>query len=379
MGMDLVPVYEDELVGGVHISIDPVARQNMGLRTAPAIRAERVRTIRTWGHVTYDETRTAQIGPKVNGWFEKLHVDFTGEVVEKNAPLFEFFAPELVAAQEEYMGALRNHRRSPGEGSLRMLHSARRRLALFDVGEAEIRAIEETGEVRKAILFRSPFRGVVTHRNAVEGGFASAGTPVYTVSDLSRVWVEAHIYESELEWVETGLKAEMTLPYRPGRVFEGKVAYVYPYLQRKTRDVVVRLEFENPDRTLKPEMFADVRIEARMAGEGIQIPDEAVIRSGRRNVVFVYRGDGRFVPREVALGHALDENRIEILSGLAPGERVVTSGQFLLDSESRLKEAMAKMTEPEPAPEPDSTAADDEDFFGDMESGGEDDFFQDME
>lgn len=365
MGMDLVPVYEDELVGGVNISIDPVVEQNMGVRTAPVVRDEMTHTIRTWGHVTYDETRTAQISPKVNGWFEKLHVNFTGEMVEKNAPLFEFYAPELVAVQEEYLTALRNHRRSPGERSRQMLDSARRRLELFDVGEAEIETIEESGEVRKAILFRSPSPGVVTHMNAMEGAFVKAGNAAYTVADLSRVWVEAHIFEYELEWVEKGLKAEMTLPYRPGKVFEGRVAYVYPYLQRKTRDVVVRLEFENPELTLKPEMFAEVRIEARMAGEGIQIPDEAVIRSGERNVVFVAKGNGRFAPREVVLGHTLDENRIQILSGLAPGETVVTSGQFLLDSESKLKEAVAKMTEPEPEPA--------------AESGGEDDFFGDME
>ena len=379
-GEKLIAVYEDEFVNGVNISIDPVVEQNMGLRTAPVIRDDMTHTIRTWGHVTYDETRTAQISPKVNGWFETLHVNFTGEMVDKNAPLFEFYAPELVAAQEEYLTALRNHRRSPGERSRQMLDSARRRLELFDVGEAEIEAIEQTGEVRKAILFRSPSPGVVTHMNAMEGAFVKAGNAAYTVADLSRVWVEAHIYEYELEWVEKGLKAEMTLPYRPGKVFEGKVAYVYPYLQRKTRDVVVRLEFENPNLTLKPEMFAEVRIEAQMAGEGIQIPGEAVIRSGERNVVFVAKGGGQFAPREVVLGRTLDDDRLQVLKGLAPGERVVTSGQFLLDSESKLMEAVAKMTEPERAPEPESGGEDD--FFGDMESGGNDggdDFFEDME
>mgnify|MGYP006279046059 CR=1 FL=1 len=381
-GEELIPVYEDEFVRGVNISIDPVVEQNMGLRTAPVIRDDMTHTIRTWGHVTYDETRTAQVSPKVNGWFEKLYANFTGEMVEKNAPLFEFYSPELVAAQEEYLTALRNHRRSPGERSRQMLNSARRRLELFDVGEGEIEAIEETGEVRKTVMFRSPFRGVVTHKNAVEGAFVKAGTSAYMVADLSQVWVEAHIYEYELEWVEEGQTAEMTLPYRPGKVFEGQVAYVYPYLQQKTRDVVVRLEFENPDLTLKPEMFAEVRIEARMAGDGIQIPSEAVIRSGERNVVFVAKGNGRFLPREVTLGHTLDGNRLQVLTGLAPGERVVTSGQFLLDSESKLMEAVAKMTEPEPAPEPESESGGADDFFGDMESSGNDggdDFFEDME
>ncbi|GBC61053.1 efflux RND transporter periplasmic adaptor subun it [Desulfonema ishimotonii] len=366
MGMDLVPVYEDDLIGGVEIRINPVTEQNMGVRTAKVEKGRLNHTIRTYGHITYDETRTAQISPKVNGWLEKLYASFTGEPVEKDQPLFEIYSPQLLAAQEEYLTAFRNHRRNPGTRSREMRDSARRRLSYFDVAESEIQAIEAKDDVKKTVMIRSPFRGVVTHKNAVEGGFVRAGTNVYTIADLSRVWVEAHIYEYELDRVAKGQEAEMTLPYHPGKVFRGKVAYIYPWLQQKTRDVVIRLEFENPDLELKPDMYADVRIQTIGKGDGLIIPSEAVIRSGERNVVFVAQGNGRFTPRETTLGMSLDGGRIQILSGLAPGESVVTSGQFLLDSESKLKEAVQKMMAARSEPVGPETAEED-DFFGDME------------
>jgi Cu(I)/Ag(I) efflux system membrane fusion protein/cobalt-zinc-cadmium efflux system membrane fusion protein len=207
----------------------------------------------------------------------------------------------------------------------------------------------------------------VIEKNAVEGGFVKAGTTAYTIVDLSRVWVEAHIYEYEMEMIEKGLDAEMTLPYLPGRVCKGKVTFIYPYMERGTRDLVIRLEFENPDLTLKPDMFAEVFIRTRGKGPGLTIPSESVIRSGTRNIVFVARGGGRFTPRETTLGIPVDGGRVHVITGLARGETIVTSGQFLLDSESRLKEAVRKMMEPDlPSPEEEKEAEDD--FFGDMEN-----------
>jgi len=287
-GEDLIPVYEDEIIAGVEIKVDPVTQQNMGIRTTVVEKGPLVHTIRTYGHITYDETRTAQVSPKFNGWFERLHVDFTGQSVKKGDPLFEIYSPALLTAQEEYLIARR-------QGNRDLLSSARRRLRYFDVAESEIRAIERSG-VKKTVTIRSPFTGIVTHKNAVEGRFVKAGTTVYTLADISRVWVEAHIYEYELSRVTPGLEAEMTLPYIPGKIYSGKVAYIYPYLQQKTRDVVIRLEFENPDMELKPDMYADVRIKTVGHGEGIRIPSEAVIRSGERNVVFVTRENNKFTP-----------------------------------------------------------------------------------
>ncbi|MDW7710618.1 MAG: efflux RND transporter periplasmic adaptor subunit [Deferrisomatales bacterium] len=364
MGMDLVPVYEDELVGGVEVRIDPVTQQNMGVRTARAEMGPLVRNIRAYGRVTYDETRTAEVSPKFSGWIEELHADFTGQLVRKDEPLFEIYSPELVAAQEEYLTAHRNLSRIEGQGGRNLLESARRRLSHFDVPEDEIRTLERTGEVRKTLKIRSPFTGVVTHKNAVQGVFIRTGTTVYKIADLSRVWVDTHIYEYEMPWVEVGQEAHMTLPYLPGKAFQGKVSYVNPYLQRQTRDVVVRLEFDNPDRILKPDMYAEVNIKSLQPAEGLRIPSEAVIRSGTRDVVFVTRGDGKFTPREVKLGLQVDGGKVQVLSGVVAGEHVVTSGQFLLDSESRLKEALQKMMEARMV-EPE-TEESDADFFEDL-------------
>jgi len=365
MGMDLVPVFEDEAIGGVNIKIDPVTRQNMGVRTALVEKGSLVHTIRTYGHVTYDETRTAFISPKVNGWIEKLYITFTGEKVTAGQPLFEIYSPELVSAQEAYLNAIRTDRPMGGSNKT-FLESARRRLKYFDMDDLEIKAIETLGSVKKTIMIRSPVTGVVTEKNAIEGGYIKSGTTIFRVADLSRVWVEAHIYEYELGWIHQGEPAEIDLPYLPGRVFTGRVTFIYPYLQQKTRDVVIRLEFDNPEMILKPDMYADVRIQTPVQEDGIHIPDESVIRSGKRNVVFVDKGNGLFSPRNVILGKALDDGRIEILSGLAPGERVVISGQFLLDSESRLKEAVQKMMA---APETSADAA---------QKPSQDDFFKDM-
>jgi RND family efflux transporter MFP subunit len=382
MGMDLVPVYEDELVGGVIISIDPVVQQNMGIRTAKVEKGPLVHTIRTYGHVTYDETRTAQVSPKFNGWIEDLYVDFTGKFVEKNEPLFTIYSPELFSAQEEYRIAYRSISRQAGSQSREMLASARRRLEYFDIPRSEIQAIEKTGEIKKNVMIRSPFSGVVINKNVVEGMNVKAGTMVYTIVDLSRVWVEAHIFEYELPWVKEGQEALMTLPYLPGKVFSGRVIYVFPYLQQKTRDVIIRLEFENQDLALKPDMYADVQIRSEQEDQGVLVPSEAIIRSGERNIVFLVRGKGQFTPREITPGLALENDNVQVLEGLAPGDIVVASGQFLLDSESKLKEAVQKMMERKPSKSgpieikkaPDKETAD---FFKELRQPNED-FFKEL-
>lgn len=365
MGMDLTPVYEDELIGGVAVKVDPVTRQNMGIRTEMAEKGILKHTIRTYGHITYDETRTAQISPKVDGWIEELHVNFTGEAVKKGQPLLEIYSPQLLSAQEEYLSVYRSLKGGRQTQAGSFLESSRRRLSYFDVAEAEIQAMEASGQVNKTVRIRSPFSGVVTHNRAVQGGYVKAGTPLYTISDLSRVWVEAHIYEYELARVRVGQDAQMSLPYLPGKIYQGKITFIYPYLQEKTRDVVIRLEFENPLMELKPQMYGDVSIKTGGTETGIMIPSESVIRSGERNLVFVARGEGKFTPREVSLGASLDHGKVQVITGLGPGESVVTSGQFLLDSESKLQEAVKKMMDV--AKESSTPALDDaDDFFEDM-------------
>jgi len=364
MGMDLVPVYEDEVTGQEAVKINPVTQQNMGIRLGKVKKGPLIHTVRTYGHITPDETLTAQVNLKTSGWIEKLFVDFTGKYVKKEEPLFEIYSPDLVAAQEEYLVAHRALKRMSGGVGKGMIVSSKRRLLYFDVPESEIEAIEKSGKVKKTLMIRSPLSGFVIERKAEEGSYIRAGTKVFQIADLSRVWVDAHIYEYELSWIAKGQRAEMTLPYIPGRVFKGTVAYVYPYLQPKTRDLVIRLVFQNPEMELKPEMYADVSIKAALKGEGLIIPSEAVIRTGKRNVVFVSTGKGKFLPRDVVLGPSLDHEQVQVLAGLAAGESVVVSGQFLLDSESNLKEAVQKMLD---AKVQKGLKKEDEDFFGDME------------
>ncbi|MCF8027223.1 MAG: efflux RND transporter periplasmic adaptor subunit [Desulfobacteraceae bacterium] len=386
MGMDLEPVYEDELVGGVNISIDPVMEQNMGIRTVAVKQGPLSHTIRTYGHVTYNETATTRINLKFSGWIEKLHVDFTGARVEKGDPLFDFYSPELITAQQDLLEARRNYTRRPDETNKKMLESVRSRLGYYGIAKSEIDQVIGQGAVRHALTIKSPYTGVVTEKNVLEGDYVQSGTTIYQIADLSSVWVEAHIYEYELARVQKGLKAEMTLPYLPGEKYEGQVAYIYPYLQRKTRDVVVLLEFDNPDMFLKPDMYGDVKIATSSDETGLHVPRSAVLRSGQRDIVFVRRSAGKFTPREVKPGIPLDNDRIEILEGLAPGEQVVVSGQFMLDSESKLREASRKMTEREDPGEKDNdsgqNSAEDKGFFDDPEnSNGRngDAFFEDLE
>lgn len=375
MGMDLVPVYEDELVSGVVVSIDPVTQQNMGLRTAEVKLGPLIRTIRTYGHVTYDETGIVKISPKISGWLEEIYADFTGKRVDKGAPLFELYSPELISAQEEYLSAYQNKNRLGNKHGKKLVATARRRLEYYQMPEKVIRNIEKTGRIPRTLTVKSPINGVVMNKQVEKGSYFKAGTPIYRLADLSRVWVEVHVYEYELPWVSEGQTAVMTLPYQPGKTYEGKVSFIYPYLQAKTRDVVVRLEFDNPNLVIKPDMYVQVKIINEGSGEGIIIPSEAVIRSGERNVVFVTRGNHKFSPRDVSLGAFLDNRQVQVLTGLAPGETIVTSGQFMLDSESKLKEAVQKMME---VKQPEKQKAAEEDFFDDLENETED-FFSDME
>jgi len=367
MGMDLVPVYEDELVGGVVISIDPVVEQNMGVRLENAVQAPLSRTLHTWGHVTWDETRTFQVSPRFSGWIQSLHVNFEGQKVKKGDPLFTVYSPELIAAQEEYLYA-RSRLGKRGDGiNERLLESSKRKLQNYAMAASEIRRAEKLGRALETVTVISPYTGIVVTKSAVEGGYFNAGATLYTVSDLSRVWVEAHVYEYEVGRVRQGQKASMTLSFGPAKTLTGKVAYVYPFMEGRTRDVTVRLEFDNQDAFLKPDMYANVTIETDTGETGVVIPAEAVLRSGSKDTVFVRTAKGRYTPREVITGLTLDDGRLHVLQGIAPGDQVVVSGQFLLDSESQLKEAVAKMMEVNnPKPPEAQQASEEDDFFEDM-------------
>jgi len=349
MGMDLVPVYEDEIAEGA-ISIDPITVQNMGLRTALVGRGELTKTIRTVGHIDYDEKKLYIVNSKITGWIEKLLVNTTGEVVQEGQPLLEIYSPELVSTQEEYLSALKNYSELKDSryeearaGALELLNSTQKRLEYWDIDESQIENLKRTGEIRKTLTLFSPTNGVVLHKNAVEGAHVKAGSDLFRIADFSTVWVLAHIYEYELPYIKLGQKAKMSLSYLPGEVFQGKVIYIYPYLDQKTRDVKIRLEFPNPQYRLKPEMYANVVIESQLSGQRILIPEEAVIRSGKREIVFVDMGEGKYAPREITTGVSGQGEVVEVKKGLFPGEIIVVSGQFMLDSESKTQEAIQKM------------------------------------
>jgi Cu(I)/Ag(I) efflux system membrane fusion protein len=300
------------------------------------------KVIRTVGVVEQDETRVRHIHTKITGWIEDLHVDFTGKEVRRGAPLLSIYSPELVSTQEEYLLALRARERVSGSpfpevagSGESLLRSTRRRLELWDITEAEIRRLEETGEPKKDLTLYSPISGFVLHKTALEGMYVQPGTELFTIADLSEVWVHADVYEYELPLVAVGQEATLTLSYSPGELFHGRVDYVYPTLDAATRTAKVRFRFPNAGLDLKPQMYANVEIRVDL-GERLAVPEEAILDTGRRQVAFIAEGDGWFAPREVKTGQKA-EGLVEVLEGLAEGERVVTSGNFMIDSESRLE------------------------------------------
>jgi Cu(I)/Ag(I) efflux system membrane fusion protein/cobalt-zinc-cadmium efflux system membrane fusion protein len=351
MGMDLVPVYEGDEAGGAgSITIDGSLQQNMNLRVAKVERRDISTVIRAYGKVTYAEDKEFSVNTKISGWIEKLYVNTTGQKVQIGQPLLEIYSPELVSTQEEYLLALKNHEKlssSPYESvrnsAAKMLTLARDRLEYWDISKDEIDKIENTGQSQRTVLLKSQITGVVTHKAVVEGDKVGPGMDLFHIADLSKIWVEASVYESELPLIKVGQKAELELDHVMGQKLEGKVDFIYPYLDQKSKANNVRLVFDNKNFLLKPDMFATVRIASHAASDSLAIPTEAVIHSGKRKIVFVTMGDGKFEPREIRIGVESDDGYIEIVSGLFDGEQVVVSGQFLLDSESQTREAIAKM------------------------------------
>jgi len=352
MGMDLVPVCAaggDELPGGA-VKINPGMIQNMGVRMARVERRDLSRVVRAVGRVDYDERLVEHVHIKVQGWIEKLHVEYEGEMVERGQPLLELYSPELVSTQEELLIAAR-YRDATGDspfsdvkrGGDDLFEATRRRLALWDIPERDIDRLLDRGIVRKTLTLYAPTSGVVTHLGVRKGMEVGANDDLYTIADLSRVWVYADVYEYELAWIAEGQRGVVELSYLPGVALEGVVTYIYPYLDPKTRTARIRLELDNPDGVLKPNMFANVSIEAETRKNVLAVPEEAVIRSGRRNLIVVALGDGRFQPRDVTLGLDTGDGWLEVRDGLRESEQVVTSGQFLIDSESKLQEAVQKL------------------------------------
>ncbi len=350
-GNDLVPVYEGDLSsmapGTVHINTEK--QQIIGVRYGQAEYTSGAQTMRAQGKVAMDETRVTHVHTRTDGWIEKVFVHFTGAVVKKGEPLLTIYSPELLATQQEYLLALKAKDIMKGAtiagavtDSNMLVAAARRRLELWSLTDQQIDQIRETGKPVTNVTLYSPVAGYVIARNAFENQKVTADTDLYTVADLSSIWVMANVFEYEAPQVRIGQTATVSLPYAGGRTYRARVSYIQPQVDPATRTIPVRLELTNPGLTLKPEMFVDVEFSAPQATQ-LTVPSGAVLDSGLKKTVFVDRGNGYFEPRQVETGPKIGDRTV-ILKGLTAGERVVTSGNFLISSESELKSAASGMS-----------------------------------
>ncbi len=346
-GMDLVPVEGEShtahsVPGLAEVQIDAQRQQLIGLRTEKVSEGALGDELRASGRVVADETRVRKVSVKVEGYVEKLFVDFTGQPVAKGQALLSLYSPDFVSAQQEYVLALKTRKALEGgllkDSGQDLAASAKRRLLLWDVPPEVLDRLEQGGEVQKSLTLRSPISGVVTTKTVVQGQRVSPAEALYEITDLSHVWIVGDIYEPELPRVKVGQGAEMNLA---GRTFTGRVAFIDPVLDPKTRTARVRIEVSNPKGELKPEMFGEVVLRAK-GRRSITVPQDAVLDSGGRSVIFVALGEGRFQPRAVSLGLRAS-GRVEVKEGLEAGESIVLGATFLVDSESSLRAAMAQM------------------------------------
>lgn len=338
------PTPKDAVSGLATVTIDPARQQLIGLRTVAVVKGPIGASSHTVARIQVDPTRVRQTNVKVDGFVERIFVGFVGQSVRKGQPLFSIYSPNFLAAQNEYLLALSTSEAlakagSPADNGDSLVASARRRLELWDVPDSEIDRLNRTRQPTKTLTLVSPIAGVVTAKNVVQGARVSPGEAPYEITDLSEVWVMADAYETDLAHIRVGMKATLTLPAYPNRSFTGMVAFIDPILDAKSRTTKVHLHFANPARELKPEMYGEVAFQG-VAREGLRIPADAVIRAGDRDVVFVARGSGKFEPRVVQLG-VHDGDAVEVTSGLAQGQEIVTRANFLVDSESQLRASLA--------------------------------------
>jgi RND family efflux transporter MFP subunit len=350
-GSNLEPVYENDPasmpMGTIRVS--PEKQQLVGVKFDEVTRGAGVHSFRSVGQVAMDETRFTKVQTRIDGWIEKVYVDFTGKYVEKGQPLLTMYSPEMLASQREYLLALRSREIMQGspladsqQQSDSLIAASRKRLELFSLSEAQIQEITRTQKQLTNITIYSPISGYVIARNAFPKQRITAETELYTVVDLSRVWIMADVFENEASMIRVGMPAQINLSYAGGRKINGHVNYIQPQVDPMTRTLKVRIEADNPNMDLKPDMFVDVDFSVSMPAR-MTVPAEAVLDTGLKKTVFVDRGNGYLEPRQVEIGERIGD-RIEITKGLAPGERIVISGNFLIDSESQLKSSAAGMS-----------------------------------
>jgi multidrug efflux pump subunit AcrA (membrane-fusion protein) len=350
MGMDMVP-FEVEapaaeaIPGLASISISAAAQKQMSLSTSTVEMRRILRNVRTSARITPDETRLHHVTVKIEGWVESLYVNATGQLVRRGQPLLTIYSPELLETQEEYLTARSAAKRLSGspvpgvaQGGSDLARAARRRLELWDLSDGQIKALETSGKASRTVILYAPASGYVSEKNVAMGHKIMLGEVLLTISDLSTVWAEADIYESDLRFIKVGMPVTLTLPYWPGKTFPGKISFLNPFLDQQTRTLQARLEVPNPELLLKPEMYGDMTLSYDL-GERLAVPGSAVMRTGKRDLAFVQTDETQLTPVQVTVGERSGDY-YEVLSGLKPGDRVVTSANFLVDSESSLKAAL---------------------------------------
>lgn len=384
MGMDYVPVYADDAAGaaGATVRIDPAVVQNMNVQSVPVERHDLAHDVRSVGYLEYDPERMVSVTTKYEGWVEKVYVNHVGEPVTAGQPLFEIYSPELLQTGQELLSALQYAKRfadAPEDARHRaeaLVEAARTRLGYWDISARQIAELEKSGEVFRTLEVVAPASGLVMKRlPGLEGMALRPGMETFHIADLSSLWLSVEVFEDQVAWIEVGTPAEVTFNYSPSEIFRGTVRIIEPEFSERTRTLRVKLEVPNPDGRLRAGMFATVVFRPVAARRALTVPSLAVLRTGQRQMVVVELGDGRFAPREVTLGHE-GRGRVEVLAGLEEGERVVTSAQFLIDSEASLQEAVQKMIaasrsappmeemesphhhHPQPSPDPDPPAMD---------------------
>ena len=331
------------------VYIEPARQQLIGVRTATVTRRRLDTTIRTVGTLAYDETRVTEVHPKITGWVEQVFVDYVGKRVSRGQPLFTIYSPELVSTQKEYLLAIKAQQQmgqsrfpETRAGAESLVAAARERLALWDISEKQIQELERTGQPRRTLTLYSPFSGVVLERNTFAGQYISPETSTFKIADLSTIWVLGQIFEYETRLVKLGQEAEIQFPYeQTTRSLKGKITFIYPEVDPQTRRVKVRIEFRNAGFEFKPESYVTVLIRVE-GSEQLALPKEAVIDNGAKRYAIVARPNGYFEPREIEVGQPVDDF-FPLVSGLAEGDPVVTSAQFLIDSETNLQAAMQAM------------------------------------
>ncbi len=353
MGMDYVPVYAEDAEkasqSGATVTIDPTVEQNMNVQTAAVERRDLSREIRTVGFLDYDQEKMVSVTTKYPGFVQKVYVNYVGEPVRKGQKLFDIYSPELVQTQQELLSALAFARRldkAPDEARQRadaLVAAARDRLGFWDISPDQIRELEARGTPSRALTVTAPASGVVMMRmNGLEGMAVKPGMELFHIANLSTLWLSVEVFEDQLPWLRSGSEAKISLSYYPGETFHGKVRFVEPEVDEKTRTVGLRLEVPNRDGRLRAGMYATVRFTPVVAQDAVVIPVSAVLRTGERNVVIVAEGHGNFTPHDVELG-AESGRYVQVLSGIQAGRQVVTSAQFLIDSESNLRAALQQM------------------------------------